>query len=1561
LSPNDSNPQHVVTAVIVAHDGAVWLPHGISALQEQTRPVQRVVAVDTGSRDRSGSILSSGLGHGVVFGMDRPTGYAAAVRRAVAHRAASAPVAGGRSEQVEWLWLLHDDCEPAPDALEQLLRGAAETPTAAVLGPKLKDWADRDVILEAGLAMDTVGRRITGIEPREVDQGQHDGDRDALAVSSAGMLVRRDVWEQVNGFDPGMLLFGEDIDFCWRVHSAGYRVRVITDAVVYHAQAASKGRRRISVGRRARLLERRNGLLTLLGNLPRGPLPGAVLSNLMVSLLRTLFFLVAKRPAAALDESAAVGSVLGHPLRLAQARRRRARGRRAAYSLVRGDLPQGHSVRRMLEYAASLIFRSAQLDTVGSHHASDDPMDDDSLLVDTGFVQRVLTRPGFLFVLGLLVVAGVAERAVITGGTLGGGMLLPAWEGSSSLWGEFLQSFHPSGVGSASFGAPYVAIVALLATVLLGKVWLAVDVLLLGCVPLAGLTAVLALRHVTTSVPVRLWAAASYALLPVAFGAIAAGRLGTAVAFAAIPLLGLLAGRMFTQPAKIARRAAWAVGLTLAVGASFVPLLWLMALVGAAIVAATLGRSKPALLIDLAIAVLTPFVLLMPWLAGVLAHPSQLLLETGVQQPGLSASRLPGRSLLLLSPGGPGLPPYWVSGALLLVGLLALLSRRRRLLVVSGWCVALLGFAVALGVCRTTVTSPGGQAVTGWPGVPLAVAAAGLILAAAAAADALTRPAPSAGSARGGGRGSARGRAVRRRAAGLRGVAVVVLGLVALSAPGLAAANWLVHGVSGPISPASGQVVPSLVSVTGSSGRQVRTLVLSSAGGHVSYLLLRGASPQFADPSLTPAAAAQAALGNAVAALVAPNGGDAVDQSQLLANFDIGFVLMRPPISAALATRLDGVAGLTSMSMTRSFDLWKLTNLPARVSVVQPDGAVVAVASGPVGVSGARVPSAGGTLELAEPAGGWTAALNGHALTQVASPAGTWAQAFRLPRGGGILTIGRSGLLRDLLTALELILFVVVAALALPGVRTTAELEAATSDTQAAVDGGLGGGVGAGVGATVPEGAGVAVGAGAAEGTDVAADAAGGALVTVGGEAAGSARAAGPSGSAGPRQPAPRMAGPGLDGPGRPRAAAGQPDRTEEAEERAGRSRLSRGIALGRPGRSTRRDGPSRADEDGQVPGAFGPAARRGLGSAAAGSTRNARDGARGPGAPSGSAGPRAAWPAGQPTSRFIGSAAGSYAPEQAERGRHSGELPVRGPDDSGELRQRESRPGGRGAPSPAGTPYDEPAARPAAPGRYGDAPPGRGAPRAERPYPPSPTGQSSPPGDRYRTDTGPGRADYPQHGDSYQADAGHRGGYPRDAGYPSAPAARDEERYRDDRRYRDDVASSDDYSGDAGSRRGAAHRRRSGLSRWGRQQSRTERRGPSGPAESDLAPRGSRPPRPAQRADAPAAGRPASGRPASGRPASGRPAADQRAMPPDARQSSTWPTQDQHGWSEDYQADQRARPEARRAPPQAWEDRGEPLEALPPAEVHHDPGERGRRAARNWPEPEDDAEGDSW
>ena len=170
------------------------LPALVQALQAQTYPVERVVGVDTGSRDRSGSVLAELIGHDAVFGMDRNTGFGEAVAVALRHGAATRI---GRTDpnlrRVEWIWLLHDDCEPAPDALDHLLRAASRDRTVVVLGPKVLDGQDRRTLREVGVSIDRAGRRITGIDPGEIDQGQHDHKRAVLAVGSAGMLVRRDV------------------------------------------------------------------------------------------------------------------------------------------------------------------------------------------------------------------------------------------------------------------------------------------------------------------------------------------------------------------------------------------------------------------------------------------------------------------------------------------------------------------------------------------------------------------------------------------------------------------------------------------------------------------------------------------------------------------------------------------------------------------------------------------------------------------------------------------------------------------------------------------------------------------------------------------------------------------------------------------------------------------------------------------------------------------------------------------------------------------------------------------------------------------------------------------------------------------------------------------------------------------------------------------------------------------------------------------------------------------------------------------------------------------------
>ncbi|TVZ07090.1 glycosyltransferase [Trebonia kvetii] len=1052
MSTNAPQTRHAVTAIVIAHDGARWLPGLVQALRAQTYPVEQTVAVDTGSRDRSGAVLAELIGQDSVFGMDRSTGYGEAVEVALRH---AAKRRSGRTDpninRVDWIWLLHDDCEPAPDALERLLRAASRDRSVAVLGPKVLDGQDRRTLREAGISIDRAGRRITGIEPGEIDQGQHDHRKAVLAVGSAGMLVRRDVWEQVGGFDTRLKLFRDDVDFCWRVQGAGYRVQVVTDAVLYHRELSARRRRPVEYGN-ARRIDRRNALFVLAVNLPLLPMLRIVGGSVAGSLVRAAYFLLTKQLDLAAAHAFAVAGLFGHPVRLFQGRRRRARGRAEGYAAVRQFILPARTLFRLAENIAGLVSNGPPQASDGRHQASAEESEEDEQFVDTqSVVRRIIGHPGVQLFVSLLIVSLAAERRLLGTSPLGGGALVPAWGGASALWHEYLAGFHAVGVGSTASAPPYLAVVAALGTVLGGQAWLAVDVLLLGCVPLAGLTAYLASRLLVTATPARVLLAASYALLPVASGAVAAGRLGTAVAFIVLPLAAVSAGRMLTAAPRQARRAAWATGLLVALAAAFAPLAWVLGVafaVAAVAVRRWLVAGDP---VNALIVAVVPFLLLFPWSLHLLGSPSAFLSEAGLSAQGLTTARLSPAALLALSPGGPGLPPLWVTAGFALALLATVLPARRTGMIIAGWATAIAGLLTAVLVSRASVTpAAGGQPAAGWPGVALAVAALGLLVASAPAAQWLAMiipngsgnlppapgdPQPQAGPA--GGYGRSR-----------RLLACVALAAAA-TAPLLVAVYWVKDGVRGPVGSISAPLLPAFVSAssTAASGPQYRTVILrpadgtSSGGGSglvrggLDYLVVRQGDPTLGEPELAVAPAAQAALSREVAALAAPDGADAGDPGLVLGDFGIRYVLLPGPVDPVLAQRLDAALGLVALSKAPTYDLWQVTGPVARARVVAADGTTTALASGTVSMSGASAPASGGTLVLAEPYGGWTAKLNGRALTPVKTPVDGWAQGFVLPAGGGKLSLARNDLARVASLVAELLALLVICVLALPGKR----------------------------------------------------------------------------------------------------------------------------------------------------------------------------------------------------------------------------------------------------------------------------------------------------------------------------------------------------------------------------------------------------------------------------------------------------------------------------------------------------------------------------------------------
>jgi GT2 family glycosyltransferase len=1057
-NPHEALRRHVVTAVLVSHDGERWLPTVLESLLSQQRPVQRIIAVDTGSRDRSADLLRGALGSGLVLERKRSTGYGTAVAYGLKN---SEPV--GYDEMgyeadapIEWVWLLHDDSAPSPDCLGQLLLTAeeysAEHPSdhVAVVGPKVHGWYDRRQLLEVGVTVAGNGRRWTGLERGEHDQGQYDEVRPVLSVGSAGMLIRRDVWDQLKGFDRAISLFRDDLDFCWRANNAGYRVIVAPEAVIRHAEASARERRRVDAGpNRPQLLDRTHALYAVAVNRPSILWPFLYLRLIVGTIFRVLGHLIAKSPGLASDEFFAMLGFAARPDRILRGRAARRKFREADPLEVAMLLPpRGALTRAAFENVWTQIRGDKDRDegVNASRHGSVEsgPVSEESEALETdsfALLKRLVKKPIIAVGLGLTVVALIAGHSLLFSGTLAGGALLPTPGGSSDLWNEYVSAWHGVGLGTNSVAPAYLGLLALLGTILFGKASLAVLVLLLGSVPLAGLSASYAFRRVTDSAVLRIWGGYAYGLLAAALGAIASGRLGSAVAVALLPLIVTSAANAIGSSSRQGNtRSAWTCAFMLMLATAFAPVIWaLTAVVAAVALVSVAWRTRSNLFVTairMAIILGTPLVVLSPWSLTLLQHPSSFLTEMGAAGYGLNSPASTPIGLLLGDPGGPGTYPYWFGAGLLLTALAALLRGTRRRVVVSAWMVALLGFGSALFLTRTTVTpTDAAVGVVPWPGVSTALLGFGLITATLVGAE-----------------------GARERIAGAefgwRQPVSVLVTLAAVLAPVAAGGWWLLRGAESPVGRVAAGL-PQYLAAENESAAQVRTLTLTAgANGTVAYTVARGSGPMIGDADIHLTTAQTQKLNTLVGQLLSGSGGNV---AQGLASLDIGYIWSASSVPATITSALGSTSGLTEDTLTgstgSSTEYWQVNGTVGRVSLQDAKGAAIALqyqctgsssnpgtaAQGSAAVcsqdvtASVNVPggSVGRVLVLSEAAsGGWTAKENGQKLPSTTLASGL--QAWTVPADAGTITIGYQSYTHTFWLIGEAIAFAAATIMALP-------------------------------------------------------------------------------------------------------------------------------------------------------------------------------------------------------------------------------------------------------------------------------------------------------------------------------------------------------------------------------------------------------------------------------------------------------------------------------------------------------------------------------------------------
>jgi GT2 family glycosyltransferase len=511
-----------VVAVVVTLNPEEWFEACLESLYAQDYPNLAVLVVDDASETDVNLRVAAVEPATIVRRRTTQGGYAASANEALTG------VAGAT-----FFLFCHDDVVLDPSAVRRLVEESFRS-NAAVVGPKFVSAADPSRLLHVGLGMHRLGTPQSRVHAGELDQSQHDEARDVFATPGGCTLIRADIFAALDGFDPAMSLFGEDVDFCWRAQIAGARVTVAPQARVAHRQIAASGGRDVGD---VDLLQRRHELRSALKNY-RHMRRWVVIFELLVLGIAEMVVGVltgererARRVVRAwrwnLAERQSLRLARSHLREVRQASDRALVGRMAGRGRVRrffrpevpGEAPE------RLRAAVSGLEHTLEVDRLGSWWAG----------VQRGEVPAAqLSFAGLLVVMGLL---GLRDLLFAPLPVVGELIKMPSgW----TMLGTFLRGL-PFGATVRPAPTAY-GLVGLLGLVLGDSSALALKVVDIGAL-VVGAIGVSRLCRPFLSSRARLVAATVFFGLPLAWNALGTGNMQAAVTLGALPYVFSRLGR----------------------------------------------------------------------------------------------------------------------------------------------------------------------------------------------------------------------------------------------------------------------------------------------------------------------------------------------------------------------------------------------------------------------------------------------------------------------------------------------------------------------------------------------------------------------------------------------------------------------------------------------------------------------------------------------------------------------------------------------------------------------------------------------------------------------------------------------------------------------------------------------------------------------------------------------------------------------------------------------------------------------------------------------------------
>lgn len=276
-----------VSVVILNWNGVELMKRFLPSVVAHTPPeIAEVVVADNGSDDGSLAWLKEAYPDVKIVALDRNYGFAGGYNKAL--------------EQVEtpYYLLLNSDVEVKEDYVTPLLRVLESDKEVAVVMPKIRSQREPEFFEYAGAAGGFVDRfyypychgRV--LDSVERDNGQYDTPSEVFWASGAAFLVRADLYRSFGGFDDDFFAHCEEIDLCWRLKRAGYKVMYEPMARVFHLGGGTLD----NASPRKLFYNFRNSLFMIHKNAPSGRLFGALVGRMCFDGAIAAYYLLQRKP-----------------------------------------------------------------------------------------------------------------------------------------------------------------------------------------------------------------------------------------------------------------------------------------------------------------------------------------------------------------------------------------------------------------------------------------------------------------------------------------------------------------------------------------------------------------------------------------------------------------------------------------------------------------------------------------------------------------------------------------------------------------------------------------------------------------------------------------------------------------------------------------------------------------------------------------------------------------------------------------------------------------------------------------------------------------------------------------------------------------------------------------------------------------------------------------------------------------------------------------------------------------------------------------------------------------